>query len=99
MRAWNSLAQKHSMRSISSVRGPGLSWGVLLLLLGKTVAESHFEVLTPYEGEIFDQDDVIFEFRVHGPLSGHEASVPCSRSPAPFTLSTRARHCMPPTSV
>ena len=30
---------------------------------------SHFEVLTPYEGEIFDQEDVYFELRLHGHLA------------------------------
>ena len=42
--------------------------------------DSHFEVLTPYEGEIFAQEDCFFEFRLHGDLvprlaSGHEILV------------------------
>ena len=40
----------------------------VLLLLAAAAAHSHFEMLTPYEGEIFDQDDVYFEFRLHGDL-------------------------------
>lgn len=42
---------------------------VLLLLLAAAASASHFEVLTPYEGEIFDQEDVYFEFRLHGALA------------------------------
>jgi hypothetical protein len=51
---------------------------VLVLLLLVAVAGSHFEVLTPYEGEIFDASDVYFEFRLHGGLldyPGHEILV------------------------
>ena len=41
----------------------------LLLLLAVAASASYFEVLTPYEGEIFDQEDVYFEFRLHGHLA------------------------------
>jgi hypothetical protein len=51
------------------VRG-GLAVAALLLLVAAAAAHSHFEVLTPYEGEIFDQDDVYFEFHLHGDLAG-----------------------------
>ena len=58
-------------------------------------SESHFEVLTPYEGEIFDHADAYFEYNVHGHFAGYQVLIAINGNEIMRTREVHVRVAVP----